>query len=110
MPISDSDRDEMRVIQNLRMEALHNDVSEIKAALRDLTNAITKLALIEERQTQAAASLDRAFAALERMERRIARLEEAAPINGQASRWVFGGMWAAAGALLVMVAKKAGLL
>lgn len=108
--MNENDRDELRAVQALRLETLHKDVGEIKAALRDLTHAITKLALIEERQTQATASLDRAFTALERLEQRIARLEEAAPINSQASKWVFGGMWAAAGALLVIVAKKAGLL
>lgn len=108
--MSDQERDELRAVQSVRLETLHKDVGEIKAALRDLTKAITKLALIEERQTQAAASLDRAFVALERLERRIQRLEESAPMNHQASKWVFGGMWAAAGALLVMVAKKTGLL
>lgn len=75
MPMSDADRDEMRAVQSLRLETLHNDVQEIKSALGDLTRAVTKLALIEERQLQAAASLDRAFTALDRLEKRIQRLE-----------------------------------
>lgn len=108
--MNENDRDELRAVQALRLETLHKDVGEIKAALRDLTHAITKLALIEERQAQAAQSLERAFAAIERLEKRLARLEESAPINQQASKWIFGGMWAAVGALLVMTAKRVGLL
>lgn len=71
--MNENDRDELRAVQALRLETLHRDVSEIKSALNELTRAITKLALIEERQTQAAQSLDRAFAALERLEARIQR-------------------------------------
>ena len=95
---------------NLRLEALHRDVHDIKTALKDLTAAITKLALIEERQIHAAKSLDRAFAALERLESRVARLEVAAPMNGQASEWMVRGMWAFTAALMVIVAKRIGLL
>lgn len=108
--LNDQERDELRAVQALRLETLHKDVTEIKSALNDLTRAITKLALIEERQLQAAASLDRAFTALDRLEKRIQRLETLAPLNAQASKWVFGGVWAIVGAVFVIAAKKAGLL
>ena len=32
-----------------RLEALHGDVGDIKAALRDLATAVTRLAVVEER-------------------------------------------------------------
>ena len=50
-----------------KLGALHEDVSEIKAALTKLSDAITKLALVEERQTQSAAALERAFTAIEKI-------------------------------------------
>lgn len=39
-----------------RLSSLHSDVSEIKSVMRDLTAAITQLALVEERQANVAAA------------------------------------------------------
>ena len=44
-------------VLNLQLKTLHEDVSEMKSVLKDLATAITKLALIEERQANAAAAL-----------------------------------------------------
>lgn len=63
------------------LEVLHRDVIEIKAVLRELTMAITKLAVVEERQTQTTASLERAFSVLESLERRVTALELENPLN-----------------------------
>lgn len=108
-----------------KLETLHGDVGEIKAALRDLTQAVTRLALVEERQAQSSAALDRAFRALERVEQRIAalelqtpdrldqrlvHLEQQAPQSTRAAAWVDRAVWACAAAGAVYVAKSAGLL
>ena len=93
-----------------RMEVLHEDVSEMKAVLKDLTSAITKLALIEERQTQAAVAQERALVALERVEARVAALERAAPDTTRTSLWVDRAVWATLAAAATYVAKKIGLL
>lgn len=71
-----------------KLLSLHEDVSEIKGALKDLTSAITKLALIEERQTVTNASLERAFVAISRVEDRLTELERLTPLNNQARIWV----------------------
>lgn len=71
-----------------KLMSLHEDVSEIKGALKDLTSAITKLALIEERQSVTNAALERAFVAISRVEDRLTELERIAPINNQARVWV----------------------
>jgi hypothetical protein len=68
-----------------KLQTLHEDVGEMKAVLKDLTAAITKLALIEERQTQAAAAQERAFKALERVEQRVSDLEAYVPANKRVS-------------------------
>lgn len=108
-----------------RLETLHGDVGEIKSALRDLTQAVTRLALVEERQAQSSAALDRAFRALERVEQRVAAveqqtpdrldqrlaaLEQQAPNATRAAAWVDRAVWAAAAAAGMYIAKSAGLL
>lgn len=86
-----------------KLLSLHEDVSEIKGALKDLTSAITKLALIEERQTVTNASLERAFVAISRVEDRLTELERLAPINNQARIWVERAIIAIAGAAFFFV-------
>ena len=75
-------------ILNDRLQALHKDVSDVKTALNTLTDAITKLALIEERQSTTNTALGRAFTALEKLEDRIAILERENPINKRNSMWI----------------------
>lgn len=86
-----------------KLLSLHEDVSEIKGALKDLTSAITKLALIEERQTVTNASLERAFVAISRVEDRLTELERIAPINNQARVWVERFVIAVASATLFFI-------
>jgi regulator of replication initiation timing len=71
-----------------RLQSLHKDVGEIKSALSSLTEAITKLALIEERQTVTNNALERAFVALEKLEVRIGTLEKEAPLNNRTNIWI----------------------
>ncbi len=86
-----------------KLLSLHDDVSEIKGALRDLTSAITKLALIEERQTVTNASIERAFGAISRVEDRLSEIERLTPINNQSRVWVERFMLALTGAALMFI-------
>ena len=89
-----------------KLMSLHEDVSEIKGALKDLTSAITKLALIEERQSVTNAALERAFVAISRVEDRLSELERIAPMNNQSRIWVERFVIAIAGAALFFVWEK----
>ena len=84
-----------------RFQALHDDVSEIKSAIRDLAAAITKLALIEDRQSNVAAAQERLFASLARLELRVIELEKSMPANNQTHAWVEKTILLAAGAALL---------
>ena len=84
-----------------RFQALHDDVSEIKSAIRDLAAAITKLALIEDRQSNVAAAQERLFASLARLELRVIELEKSMPANNQTHAWVEKAILLAAGAALL---------
>lgn len=78
---------EMAVL-SARLETLHGDVSDIKTAMRDLTNAITKLALIEERVSITATALERAFKTISKIEERLTSLELKVPLNERTNAWL----------------------
>lgn len=107
-----------------QLATLHADVGDIKAGmadfkdgLKELAAAILKLALVEERQNHAAQALERAFVALEKLEKkldgvsnRVAELEKSEPMQNKAAEWTERLLWAAASAALMFIATKAGLV
>lgn len=97
-------------VLSTRLEALHADVSDIKSAMNNLSDAITKLALVEERQAAANQALERAFNAISKIEDRLVILERADAHNKRTNKYVDSMIWAAAAASVVFVAAKAGLV
>lgn len=75
-------------VLNERLNALQDDLSEVKSALAQMTEAITKLALVEERQSQTASALERAFKTIDKIEQRVAAIEKANVKHGSTSIWV----------------------
>lgn len=100
-----SDMVEINTLAN-KLQSLHSDVSDIKAALSELTRAINKLAVIEERQAVTAASIERAFVAIEKIEERLLELEKQAPNNTRVGAWVDRIMTGIVGAALVFIWDK----
>ena len=117
-------RKDDRVIDVLaeRVEGLCSDMSEMKHGIAKMADALTKLAIVEERQTQTILAQERAFKALERVEERqrqhelqcrdldkevrqliadsnerlsirVSELEKAEPMQAQTSKWVTAGVW-----------------
>ena len=107
-----------------RVEGLCSDMGEMKIGIAKMADALTKLAIVEERQTQTILAQERAFKALERVEERqrqhelqcrdqekevrqliadsnerlsarISELEKAEPMQAQTSKWVTAGVWGA---------------
>ena len=105
-----SHTDPLVAILSSRMETLHQDVGDIKNAMNTLSAAVAKLALVEERQANANASLERAFKAIHDVEKRLVEIEKKIPEYGKASVWVDRGILAAAGAAVMYIAKKVGLV
>jgi hypothetical protein len=102
---------------NERMGALHADVCEVKAAIKEVASALTKLALVEERQTHHAAAQERAFSMMSKLEarlveheRRLVELEKAEPAQARTSEWVDRMVWAAASGAGMLAASRLGLL
>jgi putative alpha-1,2-mannosidase len=75
-------------VLTVKIDMLHNDVVDMKTALSELSKAITKLALVEERQAQTADAMERAFKAIGKIEDRLSSLELAAPKTKETNAWV----------------------
>ena len=81
----------------------------MKTAINKLTDAVTKLALLEERQSNAAAAQERAFQALERLEDRMLKLEQTVVHTKRTSVWIDRAVLFVFGLAAMYVAKKVGL-
>ena len=100
-----------------RLGLLSEDVGELKETLRQIASAVTRLALVEERQMQTNEALSWAFKQIDKLdlklvgfEQRLIALERLQPQQQQTTTWVVSAVWAAAGATLLFIAKKAGIL
>lgn len=100
-----------------RLGLLSDDVGELKETLRQIATAVTRLALVEERQSQTNEALSRAFKQIDKVEikltsieHRLVALERMQPQQQQTSAWVTTMLWATAGAAVMFVAKKVGIL
>ena len=100
-----------------RLGLLSDDVGELKETLRQIASAVTRLALVEERQMQTNEALSRAFKQIDKLdlklvgfEQRLGALERLQPQQQQTTTWVVSAVWAAAGAAFFFIAKKAGIL
>lgn len=99
-----------------KVDAMHSDVSEMRAALRDLTSAISKLALFEERQSHFSMAQERLFNLLEKQDahveelaKRLHELEVSEPEQKRTSGWIMAIVWSAAGLAAVLILGKFGL-
>lgn len=88
---------------------LHKDILEIKTVLRELTQAVTRLAVVEERQTQTTTALERAFALLDGIEKRLAQLELSNPTTKRISRVIDLMMLGAVTIVIIFILKHVGL-
>ena len=58
-------------VTELQLRSLHIGMTELKGQMEKLTDAVSKLAVIEERQANVASALERAFTAIAKQGERI---------------------------------------
>jgi len=80
------------------IQRIREDQHAMRAAIERMSEAVTRLALVEERQAAASNAIDRAAQAVEKMDERLRRLELAEPLQAKAAEWVQSALWAAAAA------------
>jgi len=91
------------------IQRIREDQHAMRAAIERMSEAVTRLALVEERQTAASTAIDRLAQTLEKLDERLRRLEVAEPMQAKATEWVQAAVWAAAAATVMFMAGKAGL-
>jgi hypothetical protein len=95
-----------------KFETMSSDIASIKGTMERVADAITRLAVVEERQVQTNGAITRAFNELDKHEGRIRTLEDAQPLQKQTSNWVDRAvtivMTAVITAVVSMVVVKAG--
>lgn len=107
-----SEHNEVARIERLthHMLRIRESVDEMKSAMKEMASAITRLALVEERQAATSTALERLGEAQEKLDGRLRRLEVAEPMQAQSSEWVRNAVWALAGLAVMFIAAKAGLI
>lgn len=122
-----------------KIEGLAQDITEMRASVVKMTDALVKFAVIEERQTQTILAQDRITMTIDRvsirldnhekscqlqekelralvfdtakdLSQRIDALEKAEPMQEQAGKWVMAAVWGAAGFAALLIAKQLGLV
>ena len=97
-------------VLSVKLEMLHSDVVEVKTALNKLSEAITKLALVEQQQFQTTEALERAFKTISKIDDRLSALELAAPKSKETSGWIDKFFLALIMAVMGFVGTKLGAL
>lgn len=122
-----------------KIEGLAQDITEMRASVVKMTDALVKFAVIEERQTQTILAQDRITMTIDRvslrldnhekscqlqekelralvfdtakdLSQRLDALERAEPMQEQAGKWVMAAVWGAAGLAALLIAKQLGLM
>ena len=91
------------------IQRIREDQHAMRAAIERMSEAVTRLALVEERQAAASTAIDRLAQSLEKLDERLRHLEVAEPMQAKATEWVQAALWALATAAAMFIAGKAGL-
>ena len=91
------------------IQRIREDQHAMRAAIERMSEAVTRLALVEERQTAASTAIERLVQSLEKLDERLRKLEVSEPLQAKTSEWVQSAVWAAAAAAAMFIAGKAGL-
>lgn len=89
-----------------QLRNLHDDVGDVKRSLTQLTNAITKLALVEERQANLHEAQTRCFAEIATLNARVHSIETKLPEHTRVAMWVDRMTWGVLGMVGAYIVKK----
>jgi hypothetical protein len=99
-----------------RLKTFEASFDEMRGDMRKMAEAVTKLAIVEERQTTATAAQDRAFKAISEVQAdvrivatRISTLELAGVNSKRTSAWIDRAVTAVVALVFFLIAHKAGL-
>ena len=104
-----------------RLQSLHQDVNELKDSMREsmkeMSSAVTKLVLLEERNTQTVRLIERAMKELDdqkaehnKLVDKVNNLAEQATLNRQTNRMIDALIYAVVGGVLMFIGKQVGIV
>jgi hypothetical protein len=88
---------------------IREDQEAMRRALERMSEAVNRLAIVEERQSTTSQAIERVMAAFAKIEERVRALEIAEPMQAKTTEWVQSAMWAAGSAAVTFMAHRAGL-
>lgn len=88
------------------MKLVAHRLGEVESTMKSLTASVEKLVVIEERQAQTTGALQRVFASLTELERRIQSLEMSQTLNTRTNMWVDRGVTAVVTAAFAFLVSK----
>ncbi|MFP5404627.1 MAG: hypothetical protein ACLGG2_08045 [Gammaproteobacteria bacterium] len=91
------------------IQRIREDQRAMRTAIERMSEAVTRLTLVEERQAVASTAIQRLVQSIEKFDERLRHLEVADPMQTKAAEWVQSAVWAAAAAAVMFMAGKAGL-
>lgn len=92
------------------IQLIREDQHAMRAAIERMSEAVTRLALVEERQAAASTAIERTVQSIEKLDERLRHLELAEQTQAKTAAWVQAAVWALAAAAAIFVAKKVGLI
>ena len=92
------------------IQRIREDQHAMRAAIERMSEAVTRLSLVEERKSAASTAIERLVQSLERLDERLRHLEVAERTQAKTTAWVQAALWALAAAAAVFIAKKVGLV
>lgn len=92
------------------IQRIREDQRAMRAAIERMSEAVTRLAPVEERQAAASTAIERLVQSLEKLDERLRRLELTEQTQAKTAAWVQSALWAMAAGAAIFVAKKVGLI
>jgi response regulator RpfG family c-di-GMP phosphodiesterase len=91
------------------IEHIRENQDAMRSAIERMSEAVTRLAVIEERQASASQAVERVMSVVEKIDERVRTLEVAEPMQARTSDWVQSAMVASVSAAAMFAAHRVGL-
>ncbi len=93
-----------------RIGSVHKDVSELRHAITKMTEALTRLVVVEDRQLEDRRQSERTIRVLEKLEIRVRAVEATQAETAKTSIWVDRAVVLLVSLAIMYVARKVGLV
>lgn len=97
---------EMILHKVTKIDIILDSQKRLESAQEKMMGAITKLAVVEERQANMADAIERLTESLNKLDDRLKKLEESEPLQRQSTKWVFAAVGGAVAIVGTMILER----